>query len=228
MLRRVLLLSFACAASLAPAAPIPPEDERTKLARLYGVWESPDRGSRFALAGGELRVWLPAQDTVLGPTRTGVTNNAPRALREVEGDFVATVRVVVPAVEGEPKGTAPYRSGGLVAWASATDYVVVRRCSGDVDGYRESVWCDQRHVNGSSFWAQGLRKTDGATFLRLTRAGDTITAGCSRDGKAWKNSTVAEEVAWGATVKVGVVAENRLGTATEITFDQYTLTRGKK
>jgi hypothetical protein len=35
-------------------------------------------------------------------------------------------------------------------------------------------------------------------------------------------------VAWGAKVKVGVVAENCLDTPVEITFDQYSLTRPKK
>jgi hypothetical protein len=61
----------------------------------------------------------------------------------------------------------------------------------------------------------------------MKREGRTVSAGWSRDGRAWKDFDPAE-VGWGARIKVGVVAENCLGTPVEITFDQYSLTQPKK
>ena len=45
--------------------------------------------------------------------------------------------------------------------------------------------------------------------------------------KKWEDFD-PRDVAWGARVKVGVVAENNLGVPVEVTFDQYTLSQPKK
>jgi regulation of enolase protein 1 (concanavalin A-like superfamily) len=74
---------------------------------------------------------------------------------------------------------------------------------------------------------QGLGTPTGKAFVRLKREGQKVTAGWSRDGKAWKDFD-PQDVAWGAKVKVGVVAENNLGVPVEVTFDQYSLTQPKK
>ncbi|MBP3955666.1 hypothetical protein J8F10_10275 [Gemmata sp. G18] len=219
MLRRSLVTLIACTTSLVVAAPVPPEDNGTRLARAYGAWVSPQRDCEFTLKNSELRIRLPAVDRVLGSGREGVSDEAPRVLREVEGNFVAVVRVSVPAPEREPEGSGPYRSGGLMAVGTEGPFVVVRRCVGSVNGNRNAVWS---RVSGSESVdrIQRLRMPDDAGFLRLSRAGQNVVAGWSRDGKAWKDFGPAE-VPWGTKVRIGVVAENCLGTASEITFSEY-------
>jgi regulation of enolase protein 1 (concanavalin A-like superfamily) len=214
------------AVSISAAAPIPPEDEKTKLARAYGLWDAPQRDCSYVLKGGELRIALPAANRVFGKVRTGAMDDAPRVLREVEGDFSAVVRVTVTAPKGDGLGSRAYRSGGLLAWESDRKHFILRQCAGDIDDNRLAVWC---HFRGDSNEdrMQRLRKPEDAAYLRLARTGTKLVASWSRDGKLWKEFG-APEVTWGTKLKVGVVAENCTGTATEITFDEFAVTRPEK
>lgn len=222
---RRLSVLLVCAL-LTAAAPVPPEDDVAKLQRVYGTWSDPDKDCRYTLKGNELRVSLPAAWHLLWTNRRGSTNNAPRVLREVEGDFTAVVRVTFPVPERVPEEHWPYCSGGVVAWESDDAYYVVRRCGGEVNGAREAIW-GQHRADVQRDSVTGLGKPAESAFVRLKREGKKATAGWSRDGKEWKEHEAAE-VPWGAKVKVGVIAENCLGKAVEVTFDQYSLIVPKK
>ncbi|WP_162668780.1 hypothetical protein [Gemmata massiliana] len=91
-------------------------------------------------------------------------DGAPRILREVEGNFVAVVRVSVPALDREPDGSGPYRSGGLIAVGADGSFVMARRGVGSVNGNRNVVWS---RVSGTESVdrIQGLRRPDDAAFL---------------------------------------------------------------
>ncbi|VTR94191.1 unnamed protein product [Gemmata massiliana] len=164
MLRCSVVLLLACATSLAFAAAVPPEDTGPRLARVYGAWLSPQRDCEFALKNSELRIRLPAVDRTLGSSREGALDGAPRILREVEGNFVAVVRVSVPALDREPDGSGPYRSGGLIAVGADGSFVMARRGVGSVNGNRNVVWS---RVSGTESVdrIQGLRRPDDAAFL---------------------------------------------------------------
>lgn len=225
-IRALLFVLLAGAVSVAAAAPVPPEDDKTRLARAYGLWDAPQRDCTYALKGGELRIGLPAATRLFGTVGPGAMDDAPRVLREVEGDFAAVVRVTVPTPDHDRLGPRAYRSGGLLAWESERKHLVLRQGAGDVEGNRLAVWC---HFRGDSTEdrIQRLRKPEDAAYLRLARTGTKLVAGWSRDGKVWKEFG-APEVKWGAKLKVGVVAENGTGSATEITFDEFALTRPGK
>lgn len=215
-----------CAAP-ALAAPVPREDERTKVARAFGVWSAPDRDCSFTLKGDRLRVTLFGGEALCGQPRVGSADVAPRALREVEGDFVAVVRVVVPAAPKDADGPCSFRSGALVAWESDKQHVVIRRCAGNIDGNREPVWTRLTADGKLTECITDTRRPGEAAFLRIRRDDNTVAAAWSRDGELWR-AFGSFEVAWGAKVKVGIAAENGLGTPTEITFDRYSLTVPKK
>ena len=209
------------------AAPIPKESEASKLYRIYGTWSDPHKDSKFALKGSELRVALPAAERLVGKEREGARDNAPRALREVEGDFTAIVRVTFPVPERVPMSYWPYCSGGIVAWESDKSYLVARRTGGKVNGSAETIWSHVIYETQTIATIQGVEKRADAAFVRLKREGNKAIVGRSRDGKAWKDF-VPFDVAWSDKIKVGVVAENCLGEPVEITFDQYSLTQPKK
>jgi hypothetical protein len=159
-------------------------------------------------------------------------DNAPRALREVDGDFTAVVRVTIPIPDKdklpEDRGW-PYCSGGLVARESDEGYFVVRLCGGGVNGHREATWGYHRSAKEQVIKVKNLGAPAGKAFVRLRREGNKVAAGWSRDGKEWKDfDRDPQDVTWGAKVKVGVVAESNLGVPVEITFDQYTLSQPKK
>ena len=217
-------------ASLSPlaiTAPVPRETDAARLQRIYGTWSDPNRDSTFAMKGNELHISLPAGERLLIPGREDVKDNAPRVLREVEGDFTAIVRVTFPAPERIPKASWTYSSGGLLAWESDKAHLVIRRelwqrqwpPGSDLDPPHYS---DCQHGLGSGPW-----RASRVGLLALRREGSKVIVGWSRDGRAWKDSG-ALDVDWGARVKVGVVAENSLGVPIQIKFDQYSLTQPKK
>ena len=150
-----------------------------------------------------------------------------RVLREVEGGFPAVVRVTFPVPKRVPDEHWPYCSGGLVAWESEKEHLVIRRCGGDVNGNPEAIWSHHTTEDGGKDSVQGGEKTAESAFVRLKREGKKVIVGWSRDGKMWKEFEAAE-MAWGAKVKVGVIAENCLDAPVEIAFDQYSLTQPKK
>ncbi len=227
MSRRYWILLLACFPFAISAAPVPPDDRAAKLALAYGVWTDPDKDCKFALKEGELRVSLPAAWHLLWPSREGSTNNAPRVLREVEGDFTAVVQVTFPLPKRVPKDFWPYCSGGLVAWESDKVHLIVRRSGGEVNGSEEAIFSTHNTATVCRMSVQPLDKRAESAYLRLKREGNKATTAWSRDGKKWKESDPAD-VAWGAKVKVGVLAENCLNDPVEIVFDQYTLILPKK
>lgn len=213
----------------AVAAPAPPETELTKLARAYGTWTDPCKDATFKLTGGELKVSLPAADRLFGMFYEGARNDAPRALREVEGDFTAVVRVASPISNQLPEKYSPHSGGGLVAWESEAGFFAVQLANGQVNGNREAIWGQHSTATEWQTLVKGLGTPTGKAFVRLKREGQKVTAGWSRDGKQWKDFDAGpQDVTWGPKVKVGVVAENNLGVPVEVTFDQYSLTQPKK
>src|SRR5688572_21038896 len=94
-MRRPYLLVLLVCAPLA-AAPVPKDDAATQLRAVYGVWEDPEKDSAFAMKRGELRVSLPVAERYWGTPSKRTPLTAPRAVREVEGDFTVVVRVAFP------------------------------------------------------------------------------------------------------------------------------------
>jgi hypothetical protein len=207
--------------------PVPTREELTKLAETYGPWTDPDKDCGFRLAGGAFKVALPGREHLLQGPRIPRVQNAPRAVREVEGDFTAVVRVAIPVPDWLPKARWPYCSGGLAAWGSDGRFFVHRLAGGNVFNHPEAIWAEQEKEFTTSWFFEPLDKPMGTAYLRLKREGKTLTAGWSRDGKTWEEFE-PQELAWGAKVKVGVVAENSLWVPVEITFDQYQLTQPRK
>jgi hypothetical protein len=94
MLRRVVLMLLGCAPLVAFAAPVPKEDDAARMLRIYGTAHDPDEGTEFKPSGDTLRVVVPKEPRLF--KRWGNVCNAPRAWRDVRGDFTATVRVSFP------------------------------------------------------------------------------------------------------------------------------------
>jgi regulation of enolase protein 1 (concanavalin A-like superfamily) len=220
----LLLSSITISAS---AAPVPKDSDAARLKQIYGTWTDPDKDCKYGLKGDQLKVSLPAAWHLLWPERQNSTNNAPRALREVEGDFSAIVRVTFPLPERVPEEHWPYCSGGLLVWESEKAFMIIRRSGGEVNGSREAIWMYHKVADFNRMEADPPSKIADSAFLRLKRDGDRIIPSWSRDGKKWRELD-PRETKWSPKVKVGVVAENCLGTAVEITFDQYSLTQPKK
>jgi hypothetical protein len=110
------------------AAPPPREDDAGKILRLYGEVLDPDNDCKFTLTGTKIAITVPGSDHILAFER-GKTN-APRVLKEQEGDFTATVTLD----GGYPKtaksvvmGRNPFNGAGLLIYADDKNYIRFER-----------------------------------------------------------------------------------------------------
>jgi regulation of enolase protein 1 (concanavalin A-like superfamily) len=221
------LLLLAIAPLVLSAAPVPKRNDAARLKEIYGTWDDPDKDCAFAFKGDKLGISLPAAWHVLWPSLRGSTNNAPRVLREVEGDFTAVVRVTFPVPKQVPQEFWPFCSGGLVAWESDKRFMILRRSGGDVNGESEAIFLHHNTNDRVGMTVAPVGERGESAYLRLKREGKKIVPSWTRDGKSWKRVS-AYDCVWADKIKVGIIAENTLGTPVEITFDQYSLTQPKK
>ena len=248
MTRAATLGMFLWAAALAAAAPVPEEDDATRIARIYGTRADPKDDATYKMLGETLVVRSPARelppregfDEVPTPEQRAVRVWKPtpaagsRLWREVAGDFTATVRVSFPLRPAPvPSRESPPwlpRAAGLVAWSGDKDHVgMIRHESvtrGAVPGtlrVREgfqTIWTHSQGVRLSS----GVASSDeDAAYLMLQRVGTRLTGAHGRDGKEW-TEFLADEVGWKGTVKVGVYVAHFSDAPFLVTFDEYKLT----
>src|SRR4051812_586702 len=100
--RRSILPSILLASVLAGAS-MPGEQGEVLEIRGWGTAIDPDGDCKFSVEKGRVAIAIPGTVHALSAERGQV--NAPRVLREVEGDFIAQVKV---------SGVSPPRSSSLV------------------------------------------------------------------------------------------------------------------
>ena len=101
-------------------------DRSAREKRTWGDAVDPDRDCKFELEPREdkVRIIVPGQTHILSAEIGRM--NAPRILREIEGDFDVSVRV---AGTSHPAGKAtttlysPYHGAGLLIWQDQENYV---------------------------------------------------------------------------------------------------------
>jgi hypothetical protein len=226
-------------ACLALAAPAP----KPKEAELYKPgWDKPldpDKDCKFRQTKNELTLTVPAKDHDYDPRRKQL--NAPRLLRDVEGDFVVEARVggeLKATADSSVKGAVSHAAGGLFVMLGNKSGVTVhlmfgsRRDGGEPVAF---VAFQAPSANGKG-GAFGLWKGDhkrwflpaGAkhAYLRIERRGDTIGGWVSADGKEWLKYmhpiTYGDKPA--AKLKVGLIATSTSKDEVKVTFDQFKLT----
>jgi regulation of enolase protein 1 (concanavalin A-like superfamily) len=110
-----------------------------------------------------------------GRSLFGLNLSAPRLMREISGNFAATV-TIKPASEDKPQ------MGGLLIWRDRDNFL---RFEKGVDGEHEIRL--QGYVDGKyQIVGRGMSYEDNdETYLRLERSGDQFTSYCSIDGENW-------------------------------------------
>lgn len=194
---------------------------------FWGEAVDPDGDCDLKLENGELVCEVPG---TLHDLNIDIgKNNGPRVVQEVDGDFVAQVKVLGSFQPGPvrtgPK-SVPYNGGGLLLWCDAGSYIRLERASmyrnNRVVGFlafesREQGTRAQVHNKGGLDPRQDL-------WLRLERRGNVISGFLSQDGKAW-DELQPMEVDWPSRLKVGADAVNSCGDPMTVRFQKYTLTR---
>jgi regulation of enolase protein 1 (concanavalin A-like superfamily) len=185
--------------NLEPAAP--------QILKGWGEVIDPDGDCAITLADGRLVIKVPGKPH--GLEAEGGTLNAPRVLRDIEGDFIADLEVggtLKP--EGPPPNPNifPFVGAGLLLWNDEGNYIRLERAAIVRNGqlvpyvlFQERK--DRRRVPPDG----GMPAPGGTTILRLERKGDLITAAVSADGSQWR-AFPARTVNFPAKLKLGVAA----------------------
>lgn len=224
-------------AVLSPAAawpiPVPVDRTRAVLEKHWGVPVDPEGDCTFRPERDRLRIVVPGKPHILS-TEIGHTN-APRVVREVDGDFWAEV-TVSGAFPTDPRclteGRWPYHAAGLLLWQDQNNYVRFERAhmrnpNGTWRCYPAFEW------RRDGMMARNWRNTDGTldpskpAVLRLVRKGTTLTASFRQDRNDW--SALPElEVNLNAKLRVGVHAVQNTPAIYEATLERLTIRPDKQ
>src|SRR5262245_40272288 len=190
------LCTLAACAALAAPIPKPRGGELGKPG-----WDAPidpDKDCRFTKGRGSLTIQLPAKDHDINGNRK--RNNAPRLLRDFEGDFRMEVRVsgdFHASAESTSPGAAAFTAAGLIFMLGDVRESSIRVELGRARSEREAL----SYVGLKSFSAKAtgsvtatategredwpLKRGATEAYLRLERSGDMFTSFSSPDGKKW-------------------------------------------
>jgi hypothetical protein len=221
------------AATVLPGAPVPkPKSEFEQ--KGWDKEVDPDGDCKFSKGAKGLTIEVPAKDHDIDGRRKRL--NAPRLVRDFEGDFRVEVRVEgnFHATEtATALGAAPYSAAGLFVDLGAKSASTVRfefgatRYKGKEERY---VFLKHSHekggVSGNVRYGtgKGWPLKAGEAYLRLERTGAKFMTYYSADGKKWTPLGGLGKVKAPEKVKVGVVALCTSKGALKVTFDQFKLT----
>ena len=137
--------------------------------------------------GNKIKIVVPGTPHVLSAELGRL--NAPRILRDVEGDFDAFVKVAgVFHSSGRAtlkEYTSPYHGAGILLWQDEDNYVRLEIASDLQHGKPRPYVNFEYRKDGALVASRGLKNKDGSSHLRLKRRGDVIHAAFGPDGSGW-------------------------------------------
>jgi regulation of enolase protein 1 (concanavalin A-like superfamily) len=149
--------------------------------------------------------------------------NAPRILKPIMGDFIATVRVVDAM---QPKGPSnykdflPYHGGGLLVWQDSDNYVRLEVAAWlDREGKIRHFLNFQARQN-RELLDKGYDVPAEVNQIRLQRKGSELTPSYLDAKGKWQNLPMLK-VDLTDDVEIGLVGINTAGNPLNLTFDQY-------
>ncbi len=199
-----------------------PEQKGTEI-EGWGLSIDPDKDCKITPSDKALTFQIPGKLHDLffdgGPT------NAPRVMREVEGDFVVKVKVVGDFKPG-PRSTnpksVPFHGAGILLWSDSDNNIRFERFSwlrgnqfttGALFEEREGGYAGANHTE--------LFKVSDC-YLRIERKGSQIVGAVSNDDVKWKELKPIDTV-WPAKLKVGVTAITTSSEPFTVKFEQFEL-----
>lgn len=220
----LLLLLIACAAF---AAPVPKDS-----------WDrpvDPDKDCKFVMKDDTVTIELPGTDHEFAKRKRF---NAPRLLRDVEGDFKIQVRVRAtfhPSAKSTVDGEKPRVAAGLLLVDTDKNYLrleyeACRRTNGRPGGVafkllgEQIIEAELKPPRKEDYQAKKEH-----VYLWMQRQGDCLTEAFSFDGKTWiRHYTIEGVLKLPKKVKVGIAAYSTSTEPFKAHFDQLKLTRGRK
>jgi regulation of enolase protein 1 (concanavalin A-like superfamily) len=194
-------------------------------AATWGDAIDPDRDCKFRQQGGALTIEVPPTPHDLSIDLGRI--NAPRVMQEVEGDFVARVKVcgtIRPMPPGTIPSRVPFQAGGLLLWRDDRNYLRLERAATNRGGAVHSYASVDTRINAVHGPNPTVPLADRDTYLRLERRGNQLTGSVSRDGRNWTGMP-SVSLALPARVRVGVTAINAAAQPLTVRFEEFTVSR---
>jgi regulation of enolase protein 1 (concanavalin A-like superfamily) len=215
--------SLAIGEARARAAGTPePEPAGRELAG-WGLAIDPDGDCPFHPGDKALDVAVPGTLHDLNPDSGKI--NAPRVVRQVEGDFALTVKV---AGDFQPGGTStnprgvPYNGAGILVWSDSDNFIRLER-GAVLRGAKVLTYVAFEEREGGYRGAVHNEAFQGGTcYLRLERTGSRIFGAISADGTTWKRLQPIDTI-WPAGLKVGLAAINSSSEPFLVKFEEFKL-----
>lgn len=202
----------------------------------WGEIIDPDDDFTVSTAPDRLAVTAPAgpYDIWYGEKDPAKRFNGLRVLRELEGDFVAHVRVNSDWQLGETLANGRNAmAAGLLVWDSQNQYLrhernvfISRQQPGRVYSYVTPVY--DRNETRLSDWKAvdpSFFKDPRSTWLMIQRTGEKIHAWISHDGKQWTH-TGTQTSHFPDKVQVGIHVINATERQPGISFEEFRIKKG--
>jgi regulation of enolase protein 1 (concanavalin A-like superfamily)/predicted Ser/Thr protein kinase len=218
------------------AAVLPPSKPATKAPSILTDWGDavdPDHNCTFALANGQLHIKVPGTQHDL--SREVGKMNAPRMVRDVEGDFRAET-VVDGNLPSDPRSLyerrVPFHGAGLLIWQDDENYIRLERahayyaprgmwmCYPNWEARRQGQQARKGRLN------EAVLKENEPVFLRVVRTGDVFTAFYTQDGQVWKELP-AIRIDFDRKLRVGVCAIQNTPSPFDAVFADLKVLPGK-
>jgi regulation of enolase protein 1 (concanavalin A-like superfamily) len=151
--------------------------------------------------------------------------NAPRILREVEGDFEVQVKVVgdfKPGAKSLNPKSLPFNGGGIFVWRDSDNYIRLERAAILRNGKLGTFAIFEEREGGSRGAQHNGNVTPGTAYLKLARRGGRIFGLTSKDGKHWTQLKPIDTV-WHGELKVGLNAINSSNAPFNVRFEEFSL-----
>ncbi|MHC5536909.1 DUF1349 domain-containing protein [Singulisphaera rosea] len=218
------------AAAIPTPTDLPPEAPAKEISTLgpLGPIIDPLNDCKVSKEGRGIEIFVPASLHVLDPTR-GIADS-PRALVEVNGDFVAQVKVpgmIEPGTASIGDWPLTFQGAGLLLWQDENNFVRLERAA----GYSVAIGAFHRVMvesckDGKPGRGIYLATKEGNISLRMERKGNDITCSYNTDGKTWLPVKKAWSVTMASRLKVGISASNISAKPFGARFEEFSLRKG--
>ena len=213
----------------------PPPEEPAWVQFFNGKAEfiNPAGDCKAVADKGALRITVPGTARLGRMLDPATDMSAPRILQEVEGDFVAQLRVYAfPRPGPDTARNQAWMSlagAGLLVWHDQNRFAYI---------FREEHEKEERGSHVAALSIQpGAGKIDLPTqvgnfgpkppnYLQIERRGRVVTMRQSNDGKAWQD-VYTREMPLTEKLKVGVVAQNNTNVDYTFTLEDFKLDRAQ-
>lgn len=197
----------------------------------WGTPSDPDGDCTFVLSGDTLKITTPGGENPHDLAADIGVVNSPRSLQEIEGDFIATVKIAgefAPGSQSMLGGRTPYNGAGLVLINDSENVITLARAAlqrGDTaSGYANFEMRDKGALVRMGNTGDAEMPNAGEATLRIQRRGNTLSGSIKNDSGDWIDLESKEiPSGWPEKLQLGVAVISTSAEPFEATFSNLVI-----